>query len=63
MDISFTGISGVTTVFEHLSIAFTARHDVQQGNGKKDLEHFSFDDLNGVTYSTSFNKFGLIGLS
>jgi hypothetical protein len=32
MDISFTGISDITSVFEYLSIGFTSRLDVQQDN-------------------------------
>ena len=32
MDISLTGISGITAVLERLSIGFTPRLDVQQGN-------------------------------
>jgi hypothetical protein len=30
---------------------------------KKYLDHFSFDDLNGVTDAISFNQIGLIGLN
>ncbi len=57
------GISGETTVLERMSVDIMVQDEMYNkdndlrhvSHSKKDLDHFSFDDLNGMTNSKSFN--------